>query len=78
MADIINIGVVSLHQPIHLIIASGGGDVPWYTGDTVVTPSRDTQILPTSGLRMPDNVTVNPIPSDWGHIIFSGYKLRVE
>lgn len=79
-ADTVKITIHNTSQPIKLTIATGGGggEVPWYTGETTVTPTREAQTLQTSGLRMPDNVTINPIPSDWGHITYSGYRLRVD
>ena len=42
-----------------------------YAGDYEVTPTKDTQILQTQGKFMEHNLTVNPIPSNYGLIIFS-------
>ena len=53
-------------------------DVDDYTGAYVVTPSAETQTLPTNGLRMLDNVTIGPIPSDYGHISWNGSVLTVS
>ena len=39
-----------------------------YTGGYEITPSAETQTLLTNGLRMTDNVVVNPIPSSYGHV----------
>ena len=49
-----------------------------YTGDYAVTPSGETQTLNTNGLRMTDNVTVNPIPSNYGLITWNGAVLTVS
>ena len=49
-----------------------------YTGDYEVTPSRETTVLLTDGFRMTGNVTVHPIPSDWGHIAWNGSVLTVS
>lgn len=49
-----------------------------YEGDYVITPSSQTQTLNTRGLRMTQNVTINPIPSDYGHIVYDGSKILVE
>ena len=49
-----------------------------YLGETEVTPSAETQILPTDGLMMTSNVTVNPIPSNYGLITWNGSTLTVS
>ena len=53
-------------------------DVDDYTGVYAVTPSAEAQVLPTNGLRMLDNVTIGPIPSDYGHISWNGSVLTVS
>ena len=49
-----------------------------YTGAYSVTPSADTQTLLTDGLRMTDNITINPIPSNWGRITHNGSIITVS
>lgn len=53
-------------------------DVDDYTGAYTFTPSAATQIIPTSGLRMIDNVTINPIPNNYGLITWNGSTLTVS
>ena len=53
-------------------------DVDDYTGSYTVTPSSETQVLPTNGLRMLDNVTINPIPSNYALITWNGSVLTVS
>lgn len=48
-----------------------------YTGDYVVTPSEETQTLETYNKRMTDNVTINPIPNNYGRIAWNGTTLIV-
>lgn len=43
-----------------------------YTGEYTVTPSAEAVVLNTNGLRMTDNITVNPIPSNFGRITWNG------
>ena len=43
-----------------------------YRGNTVVTPAEHEQTLPTEGLMMSHNVTVNPIPEEY--IVPAGTK----
>lgn len=49
-----------------------------YTGDYTVTPSAETQTLSTEGLMMTSNVTVNPIPSNYGLITYNGSVITVS
>lgn len=49
-----------------------------YTGPFVVTPNTETQTLLTQGLHMAQNVTVNPIPSNYGLITWNGSILTVS
>ena len=49
-----------------------------YEGSYEVTPTRETQVLRTSGRLMVENLTVNPIPSNYGLITYSGNILTVS
>lgn len=49
-----------------------------YTGSYTVTPSQSTQILETDHLMMAHNVTINPIPSNYGLITYNGSILTVS
>ena len=49
-----------------------------YTGDYTVTPSKETQTLQTNNLRMLDNVTIEPIPSNYGLITWNGSIITVS
>lgn len=48
-----------------------------YEGEYVVTPSEETQILPTARKRLEQNVIVEPIPSNYGRISYSGSVITV-
>lgn len=52
--------------------------VPPYEGNYAVTPSAETQVLQTSGLRMTDNITIEPIPSNYGLITWNGSTITVS
>lgn len=54
------------------------GDVPRYDGPYTVTPSAEAQTLDTSGMVMTGNLTVNPIPSNYGLITWDGSTLTVS
>lgn len=49
-----------------------------YTGEYNITPSANTQTLETKNLRMTDNVTINPIPSNYGLITWNGAFITVS
>ena len=49
-----------------------------YTGPYTVTPNSQTQTLSTADLVMTNNVTVNPIPSNYGLITWNGSVLTVS
>ena len=51
---------------------------PAYEGDYTITPSAEEQILVTRNLRMTDNITINPIPSNYGLITWNGSTLTVS
>ena len=53
------------------------GASPYYTGKTEVTPSEETQTLATADMTVRQNITINPIPSNYGRIAWNGSTLRV-
>lgn len=52
--------------------------VPGYDGPYDFTPSSELQTIETVGFRMTDNVTINPIPSNYGLIGWNGSILTVS
>ena len=51
---------------------------PSYEGTYEVTPSAETQTLETDSLYMRGNITINPIPSNYGLITWNGSTLTVS
>jgi hypothetical protein len=49
-----------------------------YTGPTEVNPSAETQTLLTKNLRMEDDITIKPIPQNYGLITWDGTKITVS
>ena len=75
--------IVSGDAVLHQVISGqAGAFLPLYpdpyTGPFEVTPSGETQVLNTSGLMMPQSVTINPIPSNYGLITWNGSTLTVS
>ena len=48
-----------------------------YQGPYEITPSEETQILETASRETLQNITINPIPSNYGRIAWDGTKIRV-
>lgn len=73
---------LSVEQQAALSVHVGGlmydRGADMYEGAYEVTPTREGFVLPTSGLRMADNLRVNPIPSNWGLITWNGSTLTVS
>lgn len=49
-----------------------------YAGDYTIIPSAETQTLETRNFRMTDNITIEPIPSNYGLITWNGSTLTVS
>lgn len=49
-----------------------------YHGITEVTPSAETQVLSTEHFLMGSDITINPIPSNYGLITWNGSTLLVS
>lgn len=47
-------------------------DYPDYEGETVFTPTEYTQTIPTGHTVLLSDITINPIPSNYGRITYSG------
>ena len=49
-----------------------------YDGEYSVTPSDAEQVLATEGKYLSQNVTIGPIPSNYGLITWNGLGIRVS
>lgn len=54
-----------------------GQDLPTYTDATEVTPSDNEQVLLTADRVLTKNIIVNPIPENYGRLLWSGNTLTV-
>lgn len=48
-----------------------------YTGEYEFTPAENTQIISINGLVATKNITINPIPNDYGRVIWDGVTLTI-
>lgn len=53
-------------------------NIPTYEGEYTVTPSSETQYLRTNELMMRGDITINPVPSNYGLITWDGTNLTVS
>lgn len=60
------------------LFGSGSKRYEFYNGDYEITPTQSTQVLDTEELVMRDNVTINPIPNNYGLITWNGSYLTVS
>lgn len=51
--------------------------LPAYTGDTNITPTEEEQVLSTTGKTLYENIVIDPIPSNYGRLAWSGTTLTV-
>lgn len=49
-----------------------------YRGEYEFTPTEDVQTVHINGLRATRNITINPIPSNYGKISWNGSVLTVS
>lgn len=53
-------------------------EYPTYDGETTFTPSAETQTIPTAHTVLLSDITINPIPSNYGLITWNGITLTVS
>lgn len=73
-------GKLSYGSPNNLLsgVIRFSDTTPIYAGEYEATPTQFVQILYTKGRRMTENVTVNPIPSNYGLITWDGSVMTVS
>lgn len=49
-----------------------------YHGSYTVTPGTEAQVLQTRSMQLADNITIEPIPSNYGLITWNGSTLTVS
>lgn len=60
-----------------LVVPLGSRGYP-YEGEYTVTPAREAIVLETLGKEMERNITVNPIPQNYGLITWDGSIITVS
>lgn len=70
-------GSVSGVENVSGVVVIAGDVSPAYRGEYEITPSDSAVVLETGGLKMLDNIVINPIPSNYGRIAWNGSTLSV-
>lgn len=70
--------VESVHFTENQYIKVRYSDLPIYEGSQEITPTAEAQILETDSFRMVGNITINPIPNNYGLITWDGATLTVS
>lgn len=65
---------VKINEGIHTISTTG---IP-YVGPYEFTPTRETQTIEIAGKTAEQNITINPIPQNYGLITQIGNRLMVS
>ena len=61
-----------------IMVARDYVERPAYEGSYEITPSAEAQVIPTNGLRMTDDFTIAPIPSNYGLVTWNGSVITVS
>ena len=72
-------GLLSANSPVvgQLSVPQERGSLP-YEGEYTFTPTDETQTIEINGLRATSNITINPIPNNYGLITWDGATLTVS
>lgn len=70
--------VVTVEPSYSTPVAGYTSDVDYYTGPYEYTPTQEEQTIPIQGQMATRNITINPIPSNYGLITWDGKTLTVS
>lgn len=68
----------SIEASADLAVITRTEDHDYYEGEVVFTPSDSVQIIATKDLVLSDDITINPIPSNYGLISWNGRGILVS
>ena len=74
----ISIGNSAESIPMGIGCSYSAGEYDNYEGPYEVTPGPETQVLETNGKVMINNVTVKPIPQNYGLVTWNGSVLTIS
>ena len=69
---------VSVTPEFYTAIKTYGGGIEFYDGPYEFTPSQEEQTIQINGKTAVRNITINPIPNNYGLITWNGAVLTVS
>ena len=77
--ELIDLRVESADVPASLDAESGGGGAnPYYNGAYTFTPTQSEQTVEIRGMIAKQDIVIEPIPQNYGLIIWNGSVLSVS
>ena len=70
--------VIEDSSPITLTLSDGETEYPVYDGATEFTPTRSVQTVVTARKVVLDNITINPIPQNYGLVTYNGSVITIS
>ncbi len=64
-------------RPAKVQTAAISWEAETYSGPHTVTPSEETQVLPTHDMHLHENIIIQPIPDGYGRISYDGRIITV-
>ena len=65
-------------SPLTLTIGNGETEYPIYDGETEFTPSSSVQTIFTARKLLATDITINPIPSNYGLVTYDGSIITIS
>lgn len=63
---------------LEVLTAVVSSNIPDYEGSYTVTPTSESQTIPTANKRMVHDFVIDPIPSNYGLITYNGSTITVS
>ena len=70
-----NTEIVPLALQTQIVVRA---DPTYYEGSYDITPTTEAQILPLTELTMREDLTIEPIPQNYGEIVWNGQYILVK
>lgn len=74
----VEVSVSKMVFPAEVALAYYTSEYEQYTGETEFTPSEEEQVIQTAERVLMDNLTIDPIPSNYGLITWDGTVITVS
>lgn len=72
------VGSLSSAQTLSGSLTVPASSAQWYDGDYEFTPSIEAQVIEIDHLEARQNITIDPIPQNYGLITYNGTTITVS